>query len=316
MKKTTLSVTIEEGLTTLDNALVINVQQDLLVTSLQAEIERVLTKEFDALGTTLTGAYATHTAIQPLEDNVIELFVLLKPERGQLNTPAELMRHMRDALLKKYSDAEIDVKGHGVNILRENYQFHLVPSFYRQGKGYIIADAKKNLWLKTNPSVHYFALDDDNRKHKGMLVPSVRVVKYWNECNGALFNNYYLELLMKETLADKKIESHVHAVKSFFRRAIKLVVFTIDDPADFGKQMDGLKDINNMLAALQCFIDSHEHIALAEKYESQGNLMMAYKEFGKIFGGAYPSYVDMMAKKLEANNITGIEALQILRDAT
>ena len=316
MKKSTLTITIEEGLTTLDGSLFINVQQDLLVTKRQSEIEKIVVKEFDALGTTLTGAYARHTAIQPLVENMIELFVSLKPERGQMNTPAELMAHLQEVLVKHYPDAVIDGKGRGIIVANKACVFHVVPSFDRDTKGYIVADAKKHQWLKTNPRIHYYALDDDNHKHKGMLLPVIRIIKYWNECNGSLFNNYYLELLLKETLTNKKVDSHVHAIKSFFKRAIGLVVFTIDDPADFGKQMDGLKDINKMLAALQCFIDSQEHISKAEKYENQGNLMMAYKEFGKIFGGYYPGYVDMMSKKLEANNITGIEALQILRDAT
>ena len=172
------------------------------------------------------------------------------------------------------------------------------------------------MWAKVDPSIHYYALADDNHKHKGLLLPVIRIIKYWNECNGSLFNNYYLELLVKETLSGKKLHSCIQGVKYFFKKSVNMLVFTIDDPADFGKQMDGLKDIHKMLEAMQHFVDCHAHIVKAEKFENEGNLVLAYKEFGKIFGGYYPGYVDMMAKKLDANGITGVEALQIMRDAT
>ena len=316
MKKSTLTVTIEEGLRTLDSSLVISRQQNALISMRQSEIEEIVVKEFDALGTALTGASARNTMIQPLVENRIDLFVLLKPEIGQRNTPGSLMRQLLAVFLAHYSNAVIASDGRSIIISHAEFSFHVVPSFSRKNKGYIVADSKNQQWDKTNPNIHYYDLDDQNHKHKGLLLPVIRIMKYWNECNGSLFNNYYLELLLKETLSEIKVNTRVQVIKHFFRKAIHMLVFTIDDPADHGKQMEGLKDIEKMLEAMQNFVTSHDHIIAAEKFENEGNLMLAYKEFGKIFGGYYPSYVDMMSKKIDANNITGVEALQILRDAT
>ncbi|MDH5389180.1 MAG: hypothetical protein OEY06_12135 [Gammaproteobacteria bacterium] len=316
MKKIALSITIEEGLRALDTSLVITVAQNAMISARQSEIEKTVVREFDALGTALPGAIARNTMIQPLQGSVIDLFVLLKPERGQMNTPEELMRHLQEALVTQYPDAVIAADGRSIIVAYTEFIFHVVPSFYRKNKGYIVADAKKQQWIKTNPTIHYYALDDENHKQRGLLLPVVRMTRYWNECNGSLFNNYYLELLIKETLSEIKVTSYVQAIKYFYKKAIRMVVFTIDDPADNGKQMDGLKDINKMLEAMQVFRDCHEHIVKAEKYEEEGNLVLAYKEFGKIFGGYFHSYVDMMSRKLDANGITGVEALRILRDAT
>ena len=316
MKKSALTVTIEEGLRTLDSSLLITVPQNAMISTQQSEITEVVVKEFDALSTVLTGACARNTMIQPLVENRIDLFVLLKPEIGQRNTPGELMRKLLSVLLAHYSNSFIASDGRSVIMSHAEFSFHVVPSFARENKGYIVADSKNQQWVKTNPNIHYYDLDDENHKHKGLLLPVIRIMKYWNECNGSLFNNYYLELLLKETLSEIKANTRVQVIKYFFRKAIRMLVFTIDDPADDGKQMDGLKDIDNMLEAMQNFVVSHDHIIAAEKFEREGNLMLAYKEFGKIFGGYYPSYVDMMSKKLDANNITGVEALQILRDAT
>jgi hypothetical protein len=210
------------------------------------------------------------------------------------------------------------VASNGLSIIVSNtdFVFHITPGFTRDNKGYVVVDSKNNKWIKTDPNVHYYALDDDNHKHKGLLLPVVRIVKYWNECNGSLFDNYYLELLVKEILRGVKVKSYVQAIKYVFKAAIRLVVFTINDPAAAGKQMDGLKDIHKMIEAMFCFRDCHDHIIKAEQYEREGDLKSAYKEFGKIFGGYFLSYVDMMSRKLEANDITGAEALIILRDAT
>jgi len=316
MKKSTLTVTIEEGLRTLDLSLIITAQQNAMITTRQSEISEIVVKEFDALGTLLTGACARNTMIQPLAENRIDLFVLLKPEIGRLNTPGSLMRKLLAVLQGHYSNASIETDGRSIAIPYAEFSFRVIPSFARENKGYIVADSKNQQWVKTNPNIHYYDLDDQNHKHKGLLLPVVRIIKYWNECNGSLFNNYYLELLLKKTLNEIKVNTRVQVIKYFFRQAIRMLVFTIDDPADYGKQMEGLKDIDNMLEAMQNFVDSHAHIVDAEQFEEEGNLMQAYKAFGKIFGGYYPSYVDMMSKKLDANNITGVEALQILRDAT
>lgn len=312
----TLTVTIEEGLRALDSSLHITVAQNAIIATRQSEIEKIVVGEFDALGTVLSGACTRHTMIQPLADNIIDLFVLLKPERGQLNTPGELMRKLEDVLRVHYPQATIAPNGLSVYVANADFVFHVAPGFTRDNKGYVIADSKTQKWVKTNPNVHYYALDDDNRRHRGRLLPVVRIVKYWNECNGSLFDNYYLELLVQEILREVKVESCVHAIKIIFRKAIRLVVFTIDDPADSGKQMEGLKDINKMLEAMFCFRDCHDHIIKAEFYESEGDLKSAYKEFGKIFAGHFASYVDMMSKKLDANGIRGAEALIIMRDAT
>lgn len=316
MKNQVFTVSINEGLMALDSSLVITVAQNAVISTHQTKIEKILVKNIDALGTTLPGAVARNTMIQPLKGNKIDLFVLLKSELGQLNTPAGLMGKLEVALNSHYPDARVSKNGRYIEIKFPEFSFYVAPSFTREAKGYIIADAKEHLWVKTNPKVHYYALDDDNHKHKGLLLPVIRIIKYWNECNGALFNSYYLELLLKDILSGKKFESLVEAIKYFFKKAVMMVVFTIDDPSDNGKQMEGLRNINTMLEAMQQFIDCYGHIVEAKQLEEKENMMLAYKEFGKIFGGYYPTYVDMMAKKLDANGITGVEALRILRDVS
>ena len=316
MKKSALTVTIEEGLSTLDSSLAISVPQNAIISTRQSEVSEIVIKQFNAIGTTLTGACARNTMIQPLSERMIDLFVLLEPDSGQLNTPGGLMRKLEAVLQESYPEAIIATDGRSVEISFSEFIFHVAPSFFRENKGYIIADAKNQQWIKTDPNMHYYALDDENHRQKGLLLPVVRIIKYWNECNDSLFDNYYLELLLKETLSKIKISSYVQAVKYFFSKAINLLVFTIDDPADNGKQMEGLKDIHNMLEAMESFRVCHAHIVEAEKFEKAGDLVSAYKAFGKIFDGHFPGYVDMMAKKLDANGITGVEALQIMRDAT
>lgn len=316
MNKRNLTITIEEGLRALDKSLQITVPQMAVISTQQSKIEKIVVEEFEALGTVLPGAYARNTMVQPFAESEIDLFVLLTPERGQRSTPVNLMRQLEDIFLAHYPDTRIAPDGRSVIVGNGIFVFHAIPSFARENKGYVIADPKNQKWTKTNPHVHYYALDDENHRQKGFLLPVIRMIKYWNECNGSLFNNYYLELLLTETLSEIKSESYVHAIKYFFKKAVRMLVFSINDPADDGKQMEGLKDINKMMEAMKVFRECHAHIVAAEEYEEQGNLIMAYKEFGKIFGGYFQSYVDMMSKKLEANEITGAEALQILRDAT
>ncbi len=316
MKNNPLSITIDDGLRVLDDSLVISVLQHSLISSRQSEIEKIMVEEFDALGTVLPGAFARNTMIQPLQDNAIDLFVLLRPERSQMNTPGELMHKFEALLVSHYPDAALYHKGAAVVVEFPEFSFHVVAGFYRQDRGYVVTDGKNQQWLKTNPGIHSFALNADNHRHRGLLLPVIRILKYWNRCNGALFDDYYLELLVKEILQQNKFSSYAQAIKIIFKKAIALVVFTIDDPVDSGRQMEGLKDIEKMIDAMFCFRDCHDYIVQAEQYEKMGDLSSAYKIFGRIFAGQFPGYVEMMAKKLDANGIAGVKALQIMRDAT
>ena len=316
MKQSQIKVTIEEGLKALDALLVISVQQRSLVSTRQTEIDKILINEFDAQVTSLPGAFYRKTIIQPLENNEIDLFVQLKPEMGQRNTPGSLLSKLEDLLVGYYPEATLSADKQAVLVKFSDVSFRIVPCFYQDKKGYIIADAKDHKWRKTDPSIFYYALDEANNRHKGLLLPVIRIIKHWNRRNGGWFNDYYLELMVKQALTGVKFDSYVQAIKHVFKKAIHIVVFTIDDPSEFGRQMEGLKDVFKMVEAMLSFQECHAHIVKAERFEKRGDLISAYKEWGKIFADDFPSYVDIMAEKLEANGITGVEALRILRDAT
>ena len=316
MAQSNITATIDEGLRALDSLLVITVPQRSIVSSRQAELENIMVKEFDALTTTMPGAFARNTLIQPLEDNVVDLYVHLPPELGQRSRPLGLMSRLEDLLVRHYPEAAITEDGLAVMVRYPDISFRVVPCFYQVKKGYVIADIKNSKWRKTNPNIFYYALDDANFWHRGMLLPVIRIIKHWNRRNGGWFNDYYLELLVTEALSDTRAVNYIQAIKHVFRKAIHLVVFSINDPADFGSQMEGLKDVFKMVEAMLSFQQCHRHIVSAEDLEKQGDLISAYREWRKIFADDFPSYVDIMADKLEANGITGVEALKILRDAT
>ena len=316
MVQSHLTVTINEGLRALDSLLVLSIQDRSRVSSRQDELEKIMVEEFDAIATTMPGAFARNTLIQPLEDNIIDLFVKLPPELGQRSTPFGLMSRLEDLLMQHYPEAAITEDGKAVLVRYPDVSFRVVPCFYQEKKGYVIADIKKSKWIKTNPHNFYYALDDANFRHKGLLLPVIRIIKHWNRRNGNWFNDYYLELLATEALSDTKAMNYIHAIKHIFRKAIRLVVFSINDPVDSGSQMEGLKDVFKMVEAMLSFQECHGLIVSAEHLEEQGDLISAYREWRKIFAEDFPSYVDIMADKLEANGITGAEALKILRDAT
>lgn len=316
MARPNLTVIIEEGLRALDDQLVLSVQQRSVVSARRAEIDKIMVKKFAAKETAVYGAFSRQTAIQPFEDNVVDLFVHLDPALGQRSKPGGLMEHLHELLLKHYPESEIAADQLAVMVKFPEVSFRVVPCFYREEKSYVITDAKNDKWLKTDPRIFYYALDEANSRHKGMLLPVIRIIKHWNRCNGEWFNDYYLELMVTKALDGVKFNSYVQAIKHVFKKAIRLVVFTIDDPSVFGKQMEGLKDVFKMVEAMLSFQECHAHIVNAERYERYGDLISAYKEWRKIFAEDFPSYVDIMSDKLEANGVTGAEALKILRDAT
>ncbi|MCK5263639.1 MAG: hypothetical protein KAJ92_08115, partial [Gammaproteobacteria bacterium] len=213
MKKSNITVTIEDGLKALDSLLILSVQQRSVVSVCQSEIDKVVIAGFAAQATALPGAFYRHTTIQPLEDNEIDLFVQLGSELGQRNTPGGLLGKLEDLLVEHYPEAGLSVDKQAVLVKFPELSFRVIPCFYQDKKGYVIADGKNDKWLKTDPSIFYYALDDANNRHKGLLLPVIRIIKHWNRRNGNWFNDYYLELMVKHALDGVKFDSYVQAIK-------------------------------------------------------------------------------------------------------
>lgn len=161
------------------------------------------------------GSFARRTKIRPLDDidimigimgdkstyyessNEIKIYVHDEnsPQNGCCNENTNILNstkvinkfitQLKD--INDYKKAETHKNGSAAKLQLKSYDwnFDIVPCFMtsEQSDGrsyYLIADGKGN-WLKTDPRKDRDMVSELNQKHDGVMLETIRLVKYWNK---------------------------------------------------------------------------------------------------------------------------------------
>lgn len=311
-----MASTIETGFQILKSHLELTDAQRSAIVSHQAELELAISEGFETHGTMLAGAYSRNTMIALQEGAVVDVFLVLRAKYGRQYRPQGLLDQLLDTLFEKYKDAQINNSSHGVVVSLSDYQFIVTPCFHKEGKGYVIPDYSNDEWIKTDPSSYADQLKAANRSNENHLIPLIKLIKCWNYVIDNMFDQYYLELLAYNIFTGVPITNDINAISYFFKEARLEVVFTIDDPAGYGLQVQGLRDAERLAEAMLCFHDTYKTTIDAENFLNDGDLDSAYNAWESIFAGYFPTPLQMLIRELEASGIEGAQALKIIMDRT
>lgn len=91
-----------------------------------------------------------------------------------------------------YSSSDIKQSSPSVVLQLNHIKFDLVPALKQQYSGYKIPNGPI-AWQDTNPNDFNATLTAKNTAELSMIKPTIRLVKYWNACNGYIFDSYGLE---------------------------------------------------------------------------------------------------------------------------
>jgi hypothetical protein len=146
----------------------------------------------------------------------------------------------------------------------------VVPGFYRQGGGYLIAA---------------------NKVHNGDLVPLIRMIKGWNAKNSKYLNSFHLEVLALSILNNVMISDFPSGVRYYFDKARALVARQNPDPAgysgDVGSYIDTQPKIHDAVAKFQL---GYERALRAESLTTQGYVRQAIDTWSQVFEDYFPAW--------------------------
>lgn len=103
--------------------------------------------------------------------------------------------------IPQYEKSEIHARGEAVTLKLKSYSwnFDIVPAFYCSGNGvpYYLIPNGYGKWKKTNPKTEQDRLSKLNAKFNGIVLSTIRLVKYWNR-RGQMPNiiSYVLETMV------------------------------------------------------------------------------------------------------------------------
>ena len=285
-----MPTTVELGFEQLKQNLEITTLQKTTVSVRQQRVREAIEKELRVLDSFLIGSYSRHLMISPLAEADVDIFFVMDSSYYQLG-PTGLLDRVKSVLLKTYTRTpEISKAGRAVTITFDDFKVDVVPGFYRQGEGFLIADSKRGEWISTNPTVHDEVVTKENAWHNGDLVPLIKMIKGWNKNMGHPFVSFYLELMALEILKNVTITDFPSGVRYFFDKGQEKIKYKVRDLVDFGGEINGLDNIQTVEAAVALFQNSYAVAASAEQFTSQWIYSSATIQWRRIFGDYFPLY--------------------------
>lgn len=183
--------------------------------------------------------------------------------------PQAYLDRLRKFVLQRYPTSVFGQLNPTINLSLNHIRFELVPAIYSHWSGLRIpAKASQfNDWIDTDPTGFNEQLIAANRSHSNFIKPLVRLAKYWNACNGYVFDSYELE---------KKIvgRGYWELILTGRTTRIKDYFYALMEDLDVGYldaqwRQDKIKRL-------------HDLLRIAQQYENAGNELKAEAAIRKI----------------------------------
>ncbi|GAA4364024.1 hypothetical protein GCM10023185_33170 [Hymenobacter saemangeumensis] len=168
------------------------------------------------------GSYDRDTIIKPLDD--VDIFLVLDrteyEENGVLSNPQGVLTKVKKFLngTRDYKDKAVQDRP-CVTIKLSDKRFDVLPCFGNDLDGYWIPDSDLSGWVWSNPVVHSEKLTQVNQDRKQLIVPLVRILKYWNREQGKLIPSYHIEDTATDIFTLFDVANHKEGVERWLEYA-------------------------------------------------------------------------------------------------
>jgi putative sterol carrier protein len=312
--KNRLQYTVTDGFDLLAKKIELPLDEYTSIASRQAEIESCLAQYVSTFTSVIPGAFSRKTLISPLAGCDISLFILFKYEHNARFLPANLLDKLLQTLRLRFPDALLSKKYNAVMVPFENFAFRVQPGFLTPKNAYLVPAPAWQGWIDYNSLDYKTQLLKADQVHKGRLLPVIRMLKSWNHATGSLFDDYYLELMVKEVLQDYSIRNYATALRHVFKTAVTKVVYKVNDPANPEFEVEGLHDVLDLVNAMLHFQQAYKLASRAVADEADGRVELALEGWRKVLPGVFPSAMDMVIGQIRRQGIQGAEALRLMQE--
>ena len=283
------------------------------IASKQAEIETLLRQYISTFTTVLPGAFARRTLVSPLAGCTVDMYVLFKEEHKARFWPADLIDKLLVTLKHQYDSATLSAARDAVFVQFDDFRLRIQPGFMTESKVYVVPSINLMEWAHYNNAAYNEALAKTNSLHKGKLIPLIRMVKAWNHAHDNFFDDYYIELLVKDAVENYSIDDYQSALCHIFKSGMLETGYKKHDPANLEFDVEGLRGIEDLVKAMLDFKEAYKLASYAVEYEASGESERAFENWRKVFPGYFPTDVDMVVGQIKMLGIKGADALKLMQ---
>lgn len=292
-----MATTIKQSFDVFKRNLEITGLQKETVSTRQTNIREAVASEISVLDSFLTGSYSRNTMIAPLAEADVDIFMVLNSKyyhhyNGQNGGQAGLLDLVKSAIKRTYTKTpDISRNGQAVTIRFEDFVVDVVPSFKREGGGFIMPNSITQSWVSTDPKKHVEISSTANLAHNGEYVPLVKMIKAWNKSHSGFFRSFHLEVLALEILNNVTISDYPSGLRYYFSKCISLISQKNLDPAGYGGDIGNYLDNKEIIQeAVDRFQRAYESAAKAESLASDGYIDASITKWRSLLGNYFPTY--------------------------
>lgn len=288
-------MTVSDAFQSFKGALELPASHSQRASSAQQELRQRLSGYLSVEDSFLTGSYARHTKIHPLNDiDVIfarnNARVGLAASGGVLPTQA----------LDQVAQAAWSAFGNGVVIKKQSrsvnlsfasldFGFDVIPAWLRQPNGYWIPDTEMSGWIPTDPHAHAQMMTDANDRSGGRLKPVIKMVKHWSRKNYDLFCSFHLELICEWVFRQSRIENFQIGVASVLISLPRFVGVQMMDPVYGLHRVDKPLSTEDFQKLHSRASSDADNARVAIQLETAGRHAEAIDKWRYIFLAGFPS---------------------------
>jgi hypothetical protein len=203
------------------------------------------------------------------------------------------------ALVPNYKQAELKRNNQAVTLSLQSYPwvFDIVAAaLVDTGRGrtdhYLIPDGAGN-WIATDPRIDAENITQTNNWHKGLFLPTLRLLKYWNRrTHKPRLSSYYFESLAIKVFSYSlpRISEFPSAISYFFSNCPNLLFSTFPDPKKLGSPLDSGLDWATKQKVSEAMKEAETHAGSALSYESRLQFREAIGYWKRVFDQEFPDY--------------------------
>jgi hypothetical protein len=194
---------VSEYLTKLSKQLIIDPKVkekiEVSISHIQKEIWGLFQDKLSTVS--VFGSYDRLSIIMEDEEADVDIMIVFKKNEFQ---PETYLKQIRRFCEEKYPRSTVYPDHPTVAVELDHIKFELIPAiYYTEGAVKIPAPRTKELkWIPTSPKEFKKKVDSKDKNNKELILPVIRILKYWNILEGKLFSSYELEKNIIEKLYD------------------------------------------------------------------------------------------------------------------
>lgn len=170
---------------------------DSEITKIQDSVSNLKTKIWGTFQENIVsvepiGSFDRQTMLPRSVDKESDVDILVIFKTGEYQ-PQTYLNWLKEFSEKNYSRSEISPDFPTIAIDMNHIRFELVPA-YKNGQLKIPAPRSKEVkWITTEPLEFKQKVENKNKNNGQLILPIIRIFKYWNCLNNYPFTSFYLE---------------------------------------------------------------------------------------------------------------------------